>query len=191
MQKSEIRKLYKAKRLQLTASEKGKMDDLMWIHFQRLPLNIPSVIMTYAPFEKLSEFDPQLITDYCFFKNIDAALLYPVISTEIAECEMQAVHVDDNSLFETNQYGIDEPIGGVPIPADAIDLSIIPLLAFDKIGNRVGYGKGYYDRFLDKCNKHCIKIGFSYFDAIDMIDDLSPFDIRLDYCITPERIFTF
>jgi 5-formyltetrahydrofolate cyclo-ligase len=114
-----------------------------------------------------------------------------MVSATVTECEMQAVRVDDNSSFKTNRYGIDEPINGEPISADAIELGIIPLLAFDKKGHRVGYGKGYYDRFLHTCTRKIIKIGFSYFDAIDVIDDVSPYDIRLDYCITPERIFTF
>lgn len=167
------------------------MSDLMLIHFQRLPIDIPTIILTYSPFEKMSEFDPQLITDYCFFKNRDIKLLYPVMMNDQNQCEMQAVLVDDDSYFETNKYGIDEPVCCTAAPASEIELSIIPLISFDKTGNRVGYGKGYYDRFLNKCSPKNIKIGFSYFDAIDVIDDVNPYDIRLDYCITPGRIFTF
>ncbi|MDN3657592.1 5-formyltetrahydrofolate cyclo-ligase [Ferruginibacter paludis] len=191
MYKSEIRNLYKTKRQQLSFSEREKMSDLMLIHFQRLPIDIPTIILTYSPFQKMSEFDPQLITDYCFFKNRDMKLLYPVMMNDQNQCEMQAVLVDDDSYFETNKYGIDEPVGCTAVPASEIELSIIPLISFDKTGNRVGYGKGYYDRFLNKCSPKSIKIGFSYFDAIDVIDDVNPYDIRLDYCITPERIFTF
>ncbi|MDB5278619.1 MAG: 5-formyltetrahydrofolate cyclo-ligase [Ferruginibacter sp.] len=191
MYKSEIRNLYKTKRQQLSFSEREKMSDLMLIHFQRLPIDIPTIILTYSPFEKMSEFDPQLITDYCFFKNRDIKLLYPVMMNDQNQCEMQAVLVDDDSYFETNKYGIDEPVCCTAVPAAEIELSIIPLISFDKTGNRVGYGKGYYDRFLNKCRPKNIKIGFSYFDAIDVIDDVNPYDIRLDYCITPERIFTF
>jgi 5-formyltetrahydrofolate cyclo-ligase len=191
MLKSEIRKLYKAKRQLLSAPEKEKMDDLILIQFQRLPIHIPSLIMSYSPIEKLSEFDPQLITDYCFFKNRDIKLLYPVMVNDYDQFEMHAVVVENYTYFETNQYGIDEPMNGQPVPAVDIDLFILPLLSFDKNGNRVGYGKGYYDRFLSKSSSKSIKIGISYFDAVDTIEDVNPYDIRLDYCITPEQIFTF
>ena len=75
-------------------------------------------------------------------------------------------------------------------PAE-IDLVIVPLLCFDKKGNRVGYGKGYYDRFLKQCRKDCIKIGFSYFDPIDQVEDINKFDVKLDYGITPDAIYQF
>ena len=106
-------------------------------------------------------------------------------------CEMGAVIVDDNTFFETNKCGIDEPIDGIDMIPTEIDMVIVPLLSFDKKGNRVGYGKGYYDRFLKLCRRDCMKIGFSYFDPIVKIDDINQYDIKLDYCITPERIFTF
>ena len=191
MKKYDIRNSYKEKRLQLSTVQIEKMDDLMLIHFQKLAIDIPALIMTYSPIKKLNEFDPQMITDYCYFKNPDQQLFYPVMVEQGENCEMRAVIVDDNTFFETNKYGIDEPMDGIDMFPSEIDMFIVPLLGFDKKGHRVGYGKGCYDRFLKKCRKDCMKIGFSYFDAVDKIDDLNQYDIKLDYCITPERIFTF
>jgi 5-formyltetrahydrofolate cyclo-ligase len=191
MKKSDIRNIYKEKRLQLSLSQKEKMDDLMLIHFQKLVIDIPALIMTYSPIKKFNEFDPQAITDYCYFKNPEQQLLYPLLQKNTRDCEMSAVVVDDYTFFETNKLGIDEPIDGIDMIPSEIDMFILPLLAFDKKGNRVGYGKGCYDRFLKQCRKDCIKIGFSYFDAIDKIDDIDTFDIKLNYCITPKRSFTF
>ena len=68
---------------------------------------------------------------------------------------------------------------------------LVPLLNFDEEGNRVGYGKGYYDRFLAHCRPDCIKVGFSYFEPLDSIDDVHEYDIKLDYGITPGGIFVF
>lgn len=82
MQKSEIRKIYREKRKQLSFSQKEKMDDLLLIQFQQLPISVPALIMTYAPIKKMGEFDPRLITDYCYFKNRDQKLLYSVMSTD-------------------------------------------------------------------------------------------------------------
>jgi 5-formyltetrahydrofolate cyclo-ligase len=55
----------------------------------------------------------------------------------------------------------------------------------------VGYGKGYYDRYLKRCAQDVVKIGFSYFDAIDAIEDINEFDVPLNYCITPMRVYEF
>jgi len=68
---------------------------------------------------------------------------------------------------------------------------LVPLLSFDKKGFRVGYGKGFYDRFLMQCKSDCIKIGLSYFDPIDVIDDADEFDVPLDFCITPQKVYVF
>jgi 5-formyltetrahydrofolate cyclo-ligase len=68
---------------------------------------------------------------------------------------------------------------------------LVPLLAFDESGYRVGYGKGFYDRFLQQCRKDVLTVGFSYFDAIDKIEDTHQFDVPLNYCITPHRIYEF
>jgi 5-formyltetrahydrofolate cyclo-ligase len=191
MNKSDIRNIYKEKRLQLTASQKEKMDDLMLIQFQKLVVDIPALIMTYSPVKKFKEFDPQGITDYCYFKNPEQRLFYPLMLKNAPHCEIRAVIVDDDTFFETNTFGIDEPVDGIDMIPSEIDMFIVPLLAFDKKGHRVGYGKGCYDRFLKQCRKDCIKIAFSYFDAIEKIVDTDKYDVRLDYCITPDRSFTF
>lgn len=191
MKKEAIRKIYKEKRLQISAAQINKLDDLMLINFQKLVMDIPALIMTYAPIKKLNEFDPQLITDYCYFKNPGQQLFYPVINENKDAAEMHCVIVDDNTVFEPNKYGIDEPVDGIDMFKTEIDLVIVPLLGFDILGYRVGYGKGYYDRFLKLCRKDCLKIGFSYFDGVDKIEDTYDQDVKLDHCITPHHIFSF
>jgi 5-formyltetrahydrofolate cyclo-ligase len=81
------------------------------------------------------------------------------------------------------------PVHSLQYAVQNIDLVIVPLLAFDKYGNRVGYGKGFYDRFLSKCRSNVIKVGVSFFEPADRITDINPLDIRLDYCITPTRVW--
>ena len=51
--------------------------------------------------------------------------------------------------------------------------------------------KGFFDRYLKGCREDCIKIGFSYFEPLDSIDDANEFDVPLDFCITPQRIYVF
>jgi 5-formyltetrahydrofolate cyclo-ligase len=90
-----------------------------------------------------------------------------------------------------NKYDIPEPIHGKIVPALEIDAVFIPLLGFDVNGNRVGYGKGFYDRFLSECRPDVVKIGLSFFDPVEKINDLNKYDIPLDLCITPGKIWDF
>jgi 5-formyltetrahydrofolate cyclo-ligase len=147
--------------------------------------------MTYAPMQRWNEFDPQLITDYCFFKNPFQQLYYPVVTEIESASIMLPVLVNDETEFEKNELGFIQPMAGIDASPVDIDLIIVPLLAFDKKGYRVGYGKGYYDRFLTKCRPDAIKIGFSYFAPVDAIADANQFDIPLNYCITHDTIYTF
>ena len=71
-----------------------------------------------------------------------------------------------------------------------IDVVFVPLLAFDLEGNRVGYGKGYYDRFLKNCTSECIKIGVSFFPPEKKINN-DTLDVNLNYCVTPDKIYSF
>lgn len=191
MKKEDIRALYKEKRAALSIHLKEKLDDLLLIQFQQLEIDIPSLIMTYSPIKQLNEYDPQTITDYCYFKNPGQQLFYPVMVESKNSPKIISVIVDDETVFKTNQYGIEEPLEGIDMFPTEIDLVIVPLICFDKKGNRVGYGKGYYDRFLKQCRKDCLKIGFSYFDPIDQIDDINKYDVKLDYGITPDAIYQF
>ena len=187
MNKKELRKLYREKRSELQPNEKDKLEDLLLIRFQKLNIEIPAIIMTYAPFE--NEYDPELITDYCYFKNPAQQLCYPVVDT--FNNTMNAMLVDENTDFSYSKFGVAEPVGGSLILPSEIDMLIVPLLAFDQKGYRVGYGKGYYDMFLKECRKDAIKIGFSFFEAETAIDDINIYDVKLDHCITTLNIYNF
>lgn len=85
-------------------------------------------------------------------------------------------------------YGILEPVDG-EIYTGPVDMVLIPLLAFDLRGYRVGYGKGFYDRFLEGMETK--KVGISLFGPVEEIADLNPYDVPMDLCITPDRIYRF
>ncbi len=97
----------------------------------------------------------------------------------------------DNTKIKTNKWKVPEPVDGIGIPPEKIDVVFIPLLAYDEKGNRVGYGKGYYDRFLQQCKPDVIKVGLSLFEPEKNIEDVEETDIPLDYCITPKKIYAF
>jgi len=97
----------------------------------------------------------------------------------------------DSTVIKTNEWHIPEPIDGIEILPNKIEVVFVPLLAFDKHGNRVGYGKGFYDRFLEQCRPEVIKIGLSFFEAEENIEDSNDTDIALDFCVTPNRTYKF
>ena len=191
MIKSNLRHIYKERRQQLTNTQLATLDDLLLIQFQKLPVDIPALIMTYAPIARWNEFDPQEITDYCYFKNPEQQLFYPLITDVETVSTLMPVLVNDATTFELSTFGFSQPVNGIEVSPEDIDLVIVPLLAFDEKGYRVGYGKGYYDRFLKKCRKDVIKVGFSYFEPVDAIQDINVYDVPLDYCITHEKIYIF
>ena len=188
MTKAAIRKLYRQKRIDLSLSEKNRLEDLLLIQFQSLHLDIPDNIMTFFPIENFNEYNPILIEEYCFFKNPAATLIYPV--TNFKNNSLIPVATKEDTIFEINEYNIGEPVNGTPISPIDINLMLLPLLGFDVDGYRVGYGKGFYDKLINYCNNAMLKIGFSFFSEV-VIDDINEFDKKMDICITPDRIFQF
>lgn len=104
---------------------------------------------------------------------------------------MDHVLLTDNVTIKKNEWNIPEPQNGFSVADNQIDVVFVPLLAYDVFGNRVGYGKGFYDKFLAKCKPNVVKIGLSFFKAEKKIADVFSEDIRLDYCITPNTIIKF
>lgn len=103
---------------------------------------------------------------------------------------MQHFVWDDTTTFILNRWGIDEPdpVSSLSLDTQQIDAVLVPLLAYDRQGNRTGYGGGYYDRFLAECRPDVIKIGVSFFKPIDVISDVNEWDIPLDLCVTPTTV---
>ena len=189
MQKSDARKLYAKKRKEITPEQRLRWDDLILIQFQTLHLSDIDMLFTYAAMPEEVNTDP--IVDYLHFRNPALQVAYPVCDFDTYT--MQAILSTPDTPFVQNQYGTPEPQidDAEIIPPSAIDVVIVPLLCFDKDGYRVGYGKGFYDKFLSHARKDAIKIGLSYYQPIDKIEDRSEFDVPLDYCVTPERTYEF
>lgn len=188
MNKAALRKKYLEKRMMLSPAEKEMLEDLMLLQFQRLPEEVPATIMSFVPLEKYNEFNPIHVEEYCAFKTFDRqTLCFPVMVDD----GLQAIVADEHTAFVERNFGVMEPEDGAIIEPSDIGMVFVPLLAFDASGYRVGYGKGFYDRFLKKCSPDVITVGFSFFSAVTDISDIHEHDIPLNYCITPEEIFTF
>ena len=114
-----------------------------------------------------------------------------VSKTNFESRTMKHVLLQDNTILKLNSRNIPEPDNGIEISNKQIEVVFIPLVAFDILGNRVGYGKGFYDSFLKNCPKTTLKIGLSFFETEDSIIESEPHDIPLDFCITPNKVYTF
>ena len=189
MLKKDARKIYREQRKAVRSNDKVKWDDLLLIQFQTLPLPFLSTVLSFYPMEENNEPDTFVIVRYLQFKNPGINIAYP--KTNLLDHSMQAIVCAEDATFEENDFYVPEPVGGESIDPQTIDLVLVPLLAFDKKGYRVGYGKGFYDRFLLQCKHDCIKIGLSYFDPLDIIEDADEFDVPLDFCITPQKVYVF
>ena len=85
--------------------------------------------------------------------------------------------------LQINKYGIPEPASGKKIVPNIL---LVPLVAFDKNCNRIGYGGGYYDRYIKKIKK-IITIGLGYsFQRINQIP-ADKYDVKLDFIVTNEK----
>jgi 5-formyltetrahydrofolate cyclo-ligase len=96
-----------------------------------------------------------------------------------------------NTILVKNKFGIPEPDQGEGIQPENIDLVFVPLLAFDRHGQRVGYGKGMYDRFLKQCRPDVRTIGLSLFEPVQQIEDADSWDVPLHTVVTPDHIYQF
>lgn len=175
--------------MNLGHAECDKFHDLILIHFQELPLPFLHYLHTYLPALHHNEVDTHPVMEFLKFSNPNMRVVVP--KTHIAENRMTHYIYDENTILKENTYHILEPENGEMVQSGDIDLVLVPLLAFDERGNRVGYGKGYYDRFLAECREDVIKVGLSFFEAVPLIDDTDEFDISLTYCVTPQKVYEF
>jgi len=190
MTKKELREIYRQKRTALPEPEKLRLNDLLLIQFQQMeiPYDV-NILLSYWPLDTHAEVNTFLMTDYLQFRMPELQIAYPVAN--FGDHTMKAMLVADDTDFVKNKYGIAEPVNGTAIAATAIDMILVPLLAFDTNGYRLGYGKGFYDRFLAGCREESIRAGFSYFEPIAPISDINEFDVPLTTGITPGYIYEF
>lgn len=118
----------------------------------------------------------------------DKSIVVPKI---LPEGNLEHILLQDATKIKLNAWGVPEPLSGILIPPEKIEVVFVPLLVFDTQGNRVGYGKGFYDRFLAACSPQVIKVGLSFFEPVERIADVDAFDIPLTACVTPLRSYLF
>jgi 5-formyltetrahydrofolate cyclo-ligase len=180
-----LRILYKLKRKKISDLERTSMS--LEIANKCLELDIwnEKVYHLFLPIENKNEIDTNFLLT--LLQGRDKKIVIP----KIFNLTLNHYLLSDQTNIRVNKIGIPEPEDGIKISTKTIDVVFVPLLVIDKNGNRVGYGKGFYDNFLNKCSKKTIKIGLSFFELIPKIVDIKTYDIKLDYAVTPKNIYDF
>ena len=154
-------------------------------NLQDLPIWEHNFYHIYLPIKEKNEVDTMPIIN--ILNNKKKKVLIP--KSDFKNTTMKSFLLSDNTVLKKNNYGITEPINNEEF-LGRIDVIFIPLVAYDLIGNRVGYGKGFYDKFLRNQNNKILRVGLSFFNPEKRIK-IDEHDENLDFCVTPNRIFSF
>jgi 5-formyltetrahydrofolate cyclo-ligase len=188
--KQALRKTFLEKRLALSEGAYLQLNrqlcDLFFASVDLLPVR---VLHSFLPVTEKKEPDTWLIIDRLQREFPHVRISIPKVSEKVGQLEH--FYFEGLGQLQKSNWGISEPGNGVPTPVEKIDMVLVPLLAFDKNGNRIGYGKGFYDKFLSECRADCRKIGISLFPPVEIEIPVNDSDVPLDSAITPSGIFSF
>ena len=186
MEKSTLRKIYLEKRKKLHENDIRSLSNKIFENFiSEFTVSKNQKVHCFLSIPKKNEVDTNFFLEY-FFKNNIRVFVPKVVDEELISIEI----TEESALLE-NSWGIKEPVENIDSGIKDFDLILVPLLYADSFGNRVGYGKGFYDRFFSEIKPNNLKIGLNFFSPEELIDDVAPFDIALDYLVTPTAVLSF
>lgn len=186
MLKTELREIYLKKRKELSAEEVDILSNKIVENFiLKFNPTEHQNIHCFLPIEKFNEIKTSYLIKYCWQRHIKV-----YIPKMVGE-HLIAVEYDEHTVLEKNTWGILEPTTNEDSGRQDFDYVITPLLYCDKKGNRVGYGKGFYDRLFSQISPESKKVGVSYFPPAEEITDVYWADVPLDYLVTPDEVLSF
>jgi 5-formyltetrahydrofolate cyclo-ligase len=181
--KAEYRKIYKQKRLLLSEAAFSLLENQLQKNvFQYLTELHIKTVLAYYPITKQKE--PNIFNLLASNEN------FKVYLPKINDQNLHAIAYTKENLKPGN-WGLTEPAGKEITNYQILDAVLVPLLCADKQGNRVGYGKGYYDRFIAKHNLQKKAIGISLFEPLDNLLETDEWDVPLKKLITPTKVYEF
>lgn len=187
MTKSELRLKYKVLRKQISTEEIEEKSLAIANQLIQMDIWNRTYYHIFLPIEEQKEVNTEYILQILAGKDKEIV----ISKSDFKTISMTHYLLTDNTKIKKNEYSIPEPINGLVVPTEMIDVVFVPLLAYDKQGNRIGYGKGFYDKFLSECKPNVIKIGLSFFEPEILIQDVFENDVKLDFCVTSTKIFIF
>jgi 5-formyltetrahydrofolate cyclo-ligase len=188
MDKESLRTAYKTLRKSLTLEEVAVKSDKITKSFFEYLSQKPDIrhIHVFFSIRRFNEVD----TFPLFFKLQEMG--YSLYTSEVNGLKdaLETLYISDVRDFMLDSWGIPMPLGARSAEPFSIQMVLIPLLAYDRSGNRLGYGKGYYDKFLATLDSNVLKVGLSFFPPEGQIPS-DTHDVGLDICITPDQIHLF
>ena len=178
-QKESVRKILRQKKEAMLPEERLSKSQRICRHLMNV-ISDGETVMVFTSKEKEVNTRPLIMALF----GQGNPVVVPIIVKE--DYSLRLSYLRDFSVLVPSTFGVPEPIGSeIPAAADDIDTIILPMLGFDRKGGRIGYGAGYYDRFLSK-NPGLRKIGIAF--ACQEVDNLpvDENDIRMDAIITED-----
>ncbi|CAM1350391.1 5-formyltetrahydrofolate cyclo-ligase [Tenacibaculum crassostreae] len=182
MLKSELRKVYKQKRNALTEVEKQQLQESIYQQIFELNTDEIKNVHLFLSMRKFNEINTLPIIN--FFREKGKKII--VSRCNFEDDTLSHFYFEKDTQLELNKFGVPEPVNAKEANVKDIDLVFVPLLISDEKNYRVGYGKGFYDRFLSECRKDTQTIGLNFFPPIKRIEDTHKFDVPLNIVIYPK-----
>ncbi|WMN12002.1 5-formyltetrahydrofolate cyclo-ligase [Marivirga salinae] len=184
MDKNTLRKVYLEKRKFLSQAEYERRNQLLYhrlIEFQEI--HQFKSIHTFIPIKKNKEPDIFPFIQFLWSKKPKIDIITAI--SDLKNPVLSHVKITENTTFLENKWGIPEPQDGTPYLVDKIDCVLVPMVVGSKSGHRIGYGKGYYDRFLQKCKSNTKFVGVTLGPLLESNVYANQYDIPMHSMITP------
>jgi len=182
-QKKSLRKFYLQRRLQIPAGQIDLYNEAIFEQVKTLQeFQEADIIHIYASMDERNEVDTYSIINHAL-KN-KKRVIVPVMKPagKLKHCE-----IDSTNSLKKNSWGVPEPVNQNPLEGINPDIIFVPMVAGDLQKNRLGYGKGYYDRFL--ASTKSVKAGLLFEKQLsDESIPVDTYDVPLDILITEKRI---
>jgi 5-formyltetrahydrofolate cyclo-ligase len=182
MKKQELRKIYKQKRTDLTASQITEFQENIYQQIYNFDISEVENVHLFLSMPKLKEIDTVPLIAY--FRSKKKRIV--VSKCNFEDNTLSHFYLEEDTVLMLNKFGVPEPVAAEYVAENKLDLLFIPMLISDANKFRVGYGKGFYDRFLSNCRKDAKFIGLNFFAPIQEIEDANEFDIALHRIIYPK-----
>lgn len=190
--KQALRKEKLAARKALSSEEIAEMSERIFLKWRgRFSLKPIVYLHLFQSIIRNNEIDTAPIMDYARMKHPHVRMVIPVVNPNTGTLDHVEL-LNEIELVE-NEWGIPEPKKPFQKTYPTmLDMVLVPMLAFDMEGNRLGYGKGYYDKFLSLVRPKCLKVGLCL--EAGRVDEGLPtdeFDVPMDFVVTENLVYKF
>jgi 5-formyltetrahydrofolate cyclo-ligase len=182
MKKQELRALYKQKRTDLTARQIKGFQENIYQQIYSLDISEVENVHLFLSMPKFKEIDTAPLITH--FRSKKKRIV--VSKCNFRDHTLSHFYLEEDTVLVLNKFGVLEPLAAELVEENKLDLIFIPMLISDDKKFRVGYGKGFYDRFLSNCRKDAKFIGLNFFPPVKEIEDKNEFDIPLHQVIYPK-----